>query len=90
MRSGANWRLGLRSAARTARRLADLLEHQRGVELTTSSSTRWPRRAEQLEHALVLELDADLGDEPLPAALERDQARLGEDLDGGESAFEHR
>ncbi len=65
-----------------ARRLPHLLEHPLGVELHDVVLDVLAGRAEALEHALVLELHADLGDQTLPAALERDEAGFREQLEG--------
>ena len=65
-----------------ARCLPHLLEHPLGIELHDVVLDVLAGRAEAVEHALVLELDADLGDQALPAALERDEAGLGEQLEG--------
>ena len=84
MRSGANSRLarGRGPAGRTARRPAHLLQHPVGVELHHLPLDPLAGGAEALQRALVLELDADLRDQPLPAPLERVEA-VGERISRG-------
>jgi hypothetical protein len=63
-----------------ARRLRHLLEHEVGIEEDRVALDLLPGLAEQLERALVHELDADLGHQPAPTGLERRHGVLAEDL----------
>ena len=54
-----------------ARRLGHLLQHEVGVEEDRVVLDPLPGLAEQLERAVVHELDADLGHQPAPAPVSR-------------------
>ena len=63
------------------RRLGDLLVDERGIQPDDVAFDVLPGRREQAERLRVVELDPDLGDEPVPAGVQ-DLERLGrEDLE---------
>jgi len=71
------------------RRLRDLLEHEVGIELDVLALDRLTVRAEDVERAIVVELDAELADDAAPAAIERCHGVLGEDLVARHLVDEH-
>ena len=71
------------------RRLGHLLEDEVGVEEDGVALDPLPRLAEQLERALVHELDADLGHQPAPALVERGHRVLGQHLVARHRVAEH-
>ena len=73
-----------------ARRLGHLLEHEVGVEEDGVVLDPLAGRAEQVERAVVHELDADLGHQPAPALVERGHRVLGEHLVARHAVAEHR
>ena len=75
---------GLRACeVELARRLGDLLEHELGVEEDLLALDLLARRAEVLDRLGEHELDAQLGDDPPPAAVEDVHRLLAEDLVAG-------
>ena len=73
-----------------ARRLRDLLEHEVGVEEDRVVLDPLAGLAEQLERAVVHELDADLGHQPPPALVEGGHRVLGQHLVARHPVAEHR
>jgi hypothetical protein len=72
-----------------AGRLRHLLEHEVGVEEYGLVLDLLPRLAEQVEGALVHELDADLARQPPPALVKGRHRVLREDLVSGHAVDEH-
>jgi hypothetical protein len=66
-----------------ARRLGDLLEHELGVEEDLVVLDLLARGAEVLDRLWKHELDAELGDDPPPAAVEDAHRLLAQDLVAG-------
>jgi hypothetical protein len=73
-----------------ARRLRHLLEHELRVELHHVAVHVLARLGEQLNGFGLGELDADLGDDPAPAAIEHRHRVGGEDLVPRHRVDEHR
>ena len=63
-----------------ARRLRHLLEHEVGIELDQVAVDLLAGRRERVHGLREQELDPELGDDPPPAAVERRNGVLGEDL----------
>ena len=72
------------------RRLRHLLQHEVGVEEDRVVLDPLPGLAEQLERAVVHELDADLGHQPAPALVEGRHRLGGEHLVARHPVAEHR
>ena len=84
-------RSGLRaSSSNSTRRLGHLLEHEVGVELDeVVALDRLAGRPEQLDRLGQHELDAQLGEDPPPAAIEHVHRVLAEDLVSRHCVDEH-
>ena len=72
-----------------ARRLRDLLEHEVRIELDELAVDLLAGLRERLHRLREQELDSELGDDPPPAAVERRDGILGEDLVAGHPVHEH-
>ena len=72
-----------------ARRLRDLLEHEVRIELDEEPVDVLTRALELRRRLRHRELDPELGDDPPPAAVERRDGVLGEDLVARHPVHEH-
>ena len=72
------------------RRLRGLLEHEVGVQEDRAVLHALSGLAEQVERAVVHELDTDLGHQPTPALVEGRHRVLGQHLVAGHPVAEHR
>jgi hypothetical protein len=82
-------RLVARLHVELPRRLRDLLEHELRIELHHGAVDVLPGLAELLDRLGEDELDAELGDDPPPAAVERLHGLAGEDLVARQGIDDH-